>query len=257
MGTALLRGWLGRGLKPLAVVEPNPAAELTALAASARLPVYRDIADLGTARVRACVVAIKPQVLKAEAIRLKPLAQNGALILSIAAGTSIATLKKAVGRSASVVRAMPNLPGAVGKGISGLFAPRTISTAHHALAETLLSALGKTVWVNREGLIDSVTAVSGSGPAYVFLVTEALSRAAIAEGLSPAIAAELARATVTGAAALLETDRRPPEQLRHDVTSPGGTTEAALGILMDGDALERLIARAVQAARLRAEELSR
>jgi pyrroline-5-carboxylate reductase len=152
---------------------------------------------------------------------------------------------------------MPNTPGAIGRGISALFAASGTTTQDRKLADTLLSALGETLWVSRESLIDSVTAVSGSGPAYVFLLVEALTEAARLEGFSKANAEKLARATVGGAGALLDADHRAATELRKDVTSPGGTTEAALDILLGPDGLRPLIARAVHAARRRAEELGR
>jgi pyrroline-5-carboxylate reductase len=151
---------------------------------------------------------------------------------------------------------MPNLPGAVGKGISALYAGPGSKLADRARAEALLAALGDTVWVTEEAMIDTVTAVSGSGPAYVFLLVEALAHAAEAEGLSPALAMRLARATIIGAGALLDGDKRDAGDLRRAVTSPGGTTEAALDILMGDDALAKLIGHAVAAARRRAGELS-
>jgi pyrroline-5-carboxylate reductase len=194
-------------------------------------------------------------VLKTEAANLHPIAQSGALMISIAAGTTIRTLQQAWGREARIVRAMPNLPGAIGRGISALHAPAKITEADHRLAESLLAALGETLWVRRESDIDAVTAVSGSGPAYVFLVAEALENAARAEGLSAQAAKQLAHATVAGSGALLDADGRAAGDLRKAVTSPGGTTEAALRVLLASDGLKPLIVRAVHAARKRAEEL--
>jgi pyrroline-5-carboxylate reductase len=150
---------------------------------------------------------------------------------------------------------MPNTPGAIGRGISALYAPANIKAADRTLAQNLLAALGDTLWVKRESLIDSVTAVSGSGPAYVFLLVEALAEAARAEGLSKSAADRLARTTITGAGALLDADQRAAAELRKDVTSPGGTTEAALCVLVASNGLKPLIGRAVRAARRRAEEL--
>jgi len=150
---------------------------------------------------------------------------------------------------------MPNTPGSIGRGISALYASPQATPADRKLAESLLAALGETVWVARETLIDAVTAVSGSGPAYVFHLVEALAEAGRAEGLPPEIAEKLARATVTGAGALLDADPRPAADLRRDVTSPGGTTEAALGVLMATGGLKALMARAVAAANKRAKEL--
>jgi pyrroline-5-carboxylate reductase len=222
-----------------------------------RVAVLRDIGKAADLKISACVVALKPQVLRTEAERLAPVARSGALMLSIAAGTSIAALRKAWGRDVTIVRAMPNLPGSIGHGISALYAPRGTTERERALAQSLLTGLGDTLWVSREALIDVVTAVSGSGPAYLFLFAEYLARAARAQGLPQAVAAHLARATVAGAGALLESDPRDPAELRRDVTSPHGTTEAALGVLMERDALGGLIAEAVAAARARAAELRR
>jgi pyrroline-5-carboxylate reductase len=251
MGGALLKGWVEAGIGMISVVEPKPQPALRKLAGVTLLKTIED-AD---ARYAACVVALKPQILKSEAARLKPIAQSGALMISIAAGTTIRSLARAWGPKARIVRAMPNLPGAIGKGISALYAPPRIGTKDRALARSLLAALGETVWVGREGQIDIVTATSGSGPAYVFLLVEALAAAAQAEGLPREIAAQLARATIIGSGALLETDPRPAGELRAGVTSPGGTTEAALKVLMAKDGLAALLARAVSAATRRAEEL--
>lgn len=256
MGGALLKGWIAKKVEPILVVEPKPSAQLRRLAKANGIPIYATIEEVDAARVAVCVVAIKPQILKTDAGRLRAIAQSGALLISIAAGTSTRTLAGACGSNARIIRAMPNLPGAVGHGISGLYAAKTASPKDRKTADALLAALGETVWVKRETLIDAVTAVSGSGPAYVFLLVEALAQAAIAEGLPPPLAEKLARATITGAGALLDADSRSAAELRRDVTSPGGTTEAALLVLMDGDALARMMARAVTAARKRAAELS-
>jgi pyrroline-5-carboxylate reductase len=256
MGTALLKGWIAKKLAPIAVVEPQPQPELRRLARAKRVSLLTRLEDVDARRVAVCVVAIKPQVLKTEAARLAAFADAGALIVSIAAGTSTAAFARACGRRARIIRAMPNLPGAIGKGISALYAGRGAKRADRAKAEALLAALGDTVWVKEEAMIDTVTAVSGSGPAYVFLMVEALARAAEAEGLSPALAMRLARATIVGAGALLDEDKRDASELRRAVTSPGGTTEAALGVLMGDDALAALIGRAVAAARRHAGELS-
>jgi pyrroline-5-carboxylate reductase len=256
MGTALLRGWLARKLGPILVVEPKPSPELKQLAKSKRINLHDSIEDVEAAKVGICVVAIKPQVLRSEAGRLKAFAESGALILSIAAGTSTGSFARACGARARVIRAMPNLPGSIGKGISALYATTKATPADRASAEALLAALGETVWVKKEEMIDTVTAVSGSGPAYVFLLVEVLAAAAEREGLSRPLALKLARATITGAGALLDFTGDPADKLRRDVTSPGGTTEAALAVLMEQDALSVLMARAVDAAVKRARELS-
>ena len=255
MGSALLTGWVRRGIGPVIAVEPSPSAALKAFSKKNHIALFAHAASIDTVRARACVVALKPQVLNGEIAALKPIAQSGALMLSIAAGTSTATMARAWGRGARIVRAMPNTPGAIGRGISALFAGKTATAKDKALATTLLAALGETVWVRREADIDAVTAVSGSGPAYIFLLTEALADAAEAVGLARPLAQKLARATVAGSGALLDADPSPPEALRRAVTSPKGTTEAALKILMAKNGLTPLLRRAVAAAARRAREL--
>lgn len=253
MGGAMLRGWLARGLGPVIAVEPKPHASLRKLKG---VRFVSSIEEIPEGRIRACVIALKPQILRTEAGRLKPVASRGTTMVSIAAGTSIATLTMALGRGAKVLRAMPNTPGAIGQGISSIFAPKNVSGADRRLAEQLLAPLGETIWVANEKLIDVTTAVSGSGPAYVFLMVEALADAAEAEGMPRGEAEKLARATIMGAGALLAADKRPPSELRRDVTSPGGTTEAALKVLMSPNGLSRLVAQAVAAANKRAGELA-
>jgi pyrroline-5-carboxylate reductase len=254
MGRALLKGWIAQGVRPIAAVEPNPREHLLGLARANGIALFKDVQKIAGSSVAACVVALKPQVLRTEAIRLRPIARTGALMISIAAGTDIAGLRKAWGR-ASIIRAMPNTPGAIGRGITALYAPPTVRTELRDRAERLMTGLGETLWVRKESWIDTVTAVSGSGPAYVFLFAEALAEAAREQGMPTAIAERLARATISGAGALLDVDPRPPAALRADVTSPGGTTEAALRVLMKNKALERLIHKAVAAAHSRAKEL--
>jgi pyrroline-5-carboxylate reductase len=254
MGGALLKGWIGKRIGAIAVVEPNPSAEMRKLVRGKSIALY-DSVEAAPQRARACVVALKPQVFKTEAARFAPIARSGALMISIAAGTNTRSMFKSWGRSARIIRAMPNTPGQIGRGISALYAAKTATEADRKLAETLLATLGEILWVKREPLIDAVTAVSGSGPAYVFLLVEALAAAARAEGLPRDVAERLARATVSGAGALLDADRRAPAELRRDVTSPGGTTEAALNILTAKDGLEPLMARAVRAATQRAKQL--
>lgn len=255
MGGALLKGWMARGFAPIVAVEPKPSPELRKLAKRG-IALAASIDDLADVKVRACIVALKPQILKTEAARLKPFAAGGATMISIAAGTSLKNLRKEWGTKARIVRAMPNTPGAIGRGISALYAAPGATAKDKALAESLLAALGETLWVKNESAIDTVTAVSGSGPAYVFLLVEVLAEAACAEGLPRAVAEKLARATVAGSGALLDADGVPPAELRRAVTSPGGTTEAALSVLMAKDGLTPLMKRAVHAARKRACELA-
>ncbi len=183
MGTALLKGWIARKLGPVVVVEPNPSPELRRLTKSKRISLLGKIEDVDASAVGVCVVAIKPQVLRSEGARLRAFADQGALILSIAAGTSTQSFAKACGAKARIIRSMPNLPGSIGKGISALYATPKATPKDRAEAEALLAALGDVVWVKKETMIDTVTAVSGSGPAYVFLMVEALAAAAEREGL--------------------------------------------------------------------------
>ena len=255
MGSALLKGWLKSGVQSITVVEPKPSAELKKLAKTGKIALAAAPSQVKT-RPSVCLVAIKPQVLKGEAPALASFAAKGALMISIAAGTSVAALTRAWGKKARIIRAMPNTPGAIGAGISGLYAAKGATAADRKRAVSLLSALGQTEWVSKEALIDSVTAVSGSGPAYLFLMVEALTEAGIAEGLPPAQAEKFARATVAGAGALLAADKSPASALREAVTSPGGTTAAALAVFMADDGLVPLVKRAVRAARKRAEELA-
>jgi pyrroline-5-carboxylate reductase len=253
MGSALLKGWRAKKLKPIIVVEPKPSAQIRKLAREKVITLVAAPSQVKVKKIDACVVAIKPQVLKGEAAALAGVAKSGAVMISIAAGTSVSALQAAWGSKARIIRAMPNLPGAIGQGITGLYAAKGVSPADKQRADTLLAALGETLWVRQEALIDSVTALSGSGPAYVFHLTEAMAAAGITAGLKPADAQKLARATVAGAGALLAADTAAAGQLREAVTSPGGTTAAALAVLMPE--LTSLMTRAILAAKKRAEEL--
>jgi pyrroline-5-carboxylate reductase len=252
MGSALLRGWLDRGLPARAVhvIEPNPSGWLrgTGVSLNGALPEAPAVA----------VVAVKPQMMGAALPAMTALGGGPTLIVSIAAGTPLATFEAAFGDGTPVVRAMPNTPAAIGQGISAVIGNTAASEAHLALAESLLSAVGHVVRLEGEEQMDAVTAVSGSGPAYVFHLIEALAAAGEAEGLSPDMALRLARATVAGAGALAQETGTDPAQLRRDVTSPNGTTQAGLGVLMDEDrGLGPLIRRTVRAAAARSEELGR
>ncbi len=252
MGQALLKGWIAQGIGPIAAMDPVPSPELKKLAKRG----VKLSAQLSDMRPRVCVIALKPQVLRTEMESFRGIAEH-ALMISIAAGTTTKALASAWGRKARIVRAMPNTPGAIGRGIAALYASKNVNAKDRALAEKLLAALGETLWVKKESLIDSVTAVSGSGPAYVFLLVEAMAEAAQREGLPRDVAMKLARATVAGSGALLDADQSPASDLRRAVTSPGGTTEAALKILMADDGLSSLMLRAIAAARKRAEELGK
>ena len=257
MGGAMLSGWIERGADAgdIAVVEPHPeAAEAARRAYGVRVLEEPGISPDDMPAV--IVFAVKPQTLPEMASAYAPVAARGAVTLSIAAGRPIGFFESALGEGAAVVRSMPNTPAAVGRGITAACANAHVSETQRALCQRLLSAIGEVVWVEDEGLIDAVTAVSGSGPAYVFLLIECMTEAGIAEGLPPDIAARLARATVAGSGELARLSDEDAAQLRINVTSPGGTTEAALGVLMADDGMAALMKRAIAAAARRSRELA-
>ena len=254
MGGAMLSGWLARGLDAarVALIEPHPSDEIRAqLSQGVRLNPSPQ--DSGT--VAAFVVALKPQAFREAGPSLKPYVDAATLVVSIMAGTTITTLKEVLG--GHVVRAMPNTPAAIGRGITVAVAEKDVSAAQRDIADGLLRATGSVEWVTDEGLIDAVTAVSGSGPAYVFLLAEELARAGVAAGLPEALAMKLARETVSGSGELLHRSDLATETLRQNVTSPGGTTAAALEVLMGKDGLQSLLTRAVTAATRRSKELAK
>jgi pyrroline-5-carboxylate reductase len=255
MGGALLSGWLDRGLDPKAVtvVDPSPPADTGEILKRAGIVAHATPPSGVAARV--VVVAVKPQIIAGVLPALRAMFGPKTIALSIAAGATLANLEAGLGPVA-IVRSIPNTPAMVGRGITGAIANTRVDEAGRALIEALLEAVGEVVWVDREGLIDAVTAVSGSGPAYVFLLAEVLAQAAEATGLPPDLAAKLARATVTGAGELLYRSDLPPDQLRKNVTSPNGTTAAALAVLMGEGGVGPLMVKAVAAARKRSEELS-
>lgn len=254
MGGALLAGWLAKGLDPAAVivVDPAPPPETAAMLSQAGIAAHAAPPAGLTARV--LLIAVKPQMMGAALPAIRALVGPGTVSVSIAAGTTIAALETALG--GAVVRAMPNTPAQVGCGVTGLYANAATSPADRALVGALLEAVGIIGWVESESLIDAVTAVSGSGPAYVFLLAETLAQAGIAAGLPADLAAAFARDTVSGAGELLRRSPLPPETLRKNVTSPNGTTAAALAVLMAENGLQPLVDHAVAAAKRRAEELA-
>lgn len=255
MGSALLAGWLDRGLDPHAVVvvDPSPPEDSGAFLAKANIPARQAAPDDVTARV--VVIAVKPQIIAGVLPGLRRLFGPETIALSIAAGATLSNLEAGLGPVA-IVRSMPNTPAQVGRGMTGAVANRRVTEAGKAVVTALLEAVGDVIWVDDETLIDAVTAVAGSGPAYVFLFAECLAEAAVAAGLSPEHARRLARATIVGAGELLHRSDLPPEQLRKNVTSPNGTTAAALAVLMAEDGLSPLVKKAVAAAKKRSEELS-
>lgn len=251
MGSALLAGWLAAGLPAASVwvIEPSPSDWLRA--AGVHL-------NQGVPQAPAVVVlAVKPQMMGAALPALQALGDGAVLFISIAAGTSIATFEASLGAQTPIVRAMPNTPAMVGRGITGLCGNAYASADDLALATDLMGAVGTVVALEGEHQMDAVTAVSGSGPAYVFYLIEALAQAGAAQGLSPDVAMQLARATICGAGELAHRAPETAAQLRINVTSPGGTTAAALAHLMDADTgMAPLMARAVGAAAARGRELS-
>jgi pyrroline-5-carboxylate reductase len=254
MGGAMLSGWLAQGLDPrrIAVIEPSPSVEITALSAKG---VRFNLSPADAGAVAAVVVAVKPQSFGEVAATLQSYTGSDPLVVSIMAGTTIASLE-AVG-GGTVVRAMPNTPAAIGRGITVAVAAKTVSTAQRAIADALLRAIGSVEWVEDEKLMDAVTAVSGSGPAYVFLLAEELARAGVEAGLPAELASRLARETVAGSGELLHRSPLPAAKLRQNVTSPGGTTAAALEVLMGREGLQQLMTRAIAAATDRSRQLAK
>ena len=249
MGSAMLAGWLKSGLGRSVVVDPSPSPGLsgaTVVATAGQIP-----ADF---RPDAVVLAVKPQM-AAEAVPGVAAFAREAVVVSIMAGRTVASIAALTG-SAAIVRAMPNTPAAIGQGFTAAFAAATVTPRQRDLSDGLLRAIGDVAWLEDEALLDPVTALSGGGPAYIFLLTELLELTAIEQGLPPALAARLARQTVAGSGALLAASTEPPAAMRRAVTSPGGTTERALAVLMADDAWPAAMRRAIAAATARSRELS-
>ena len=268
MGGAILKGWLAADMAAddLVVIDPSPPPASQAFLSEhgircATAPQPDMLPDV-------IILAVKPQIMHAVLPGVAVLNSQDSVFVSIAAGTSIATLSAGLaagGKSdrgektgaTAIIRAMPNTPALVGRGITCLYANADVRDEHKRLVDALLSVCGQTVWVAREEDIDAATAISGSGPAYVFHFTECLAKAGTALGLSPQTAMTLARATVAGAGEMLRSSPDEVATLRHNVTSPGGTTAAALDVLMRDNALAKLIDEAARAAHRRAVELSK
>ncbi|RWR26689.1 pyrroline-5-carboxylate reductase [Sinirhodobacter populi] len=252
MGSALLAGWLGQGLSPRAVhvVTPHPSDWLVSTGVSLAGDLPDDPAVV--------LIAVKPQKMAEALPQLARFGGGRTLFVSVAAGKTLASYEAILGAGTPVVRAMPNTPSAIGQGITAIIGNAAAGAADLALAEGLLRAVGDVVRLDAEDQMDAVTAVSGSGPAYVFHLIETLAAAGEAEGLSPDLALRLAKATVAGAGALAQQSGESPAQLRVNVTSPGGTTAAALNVLMDEKAgFPALLQRAVKAAADRGRELGK
>jgi pyrroline-5-carboxylate reductase len=254
MGRALAQGWLrlGRSSRDIFVRDPDPMAQKLAVSMGLSL------ADDGLARQTFDIVllAVKPQQLERAADGLQAFLGGSSVMLSIVAGKRVADIAASIGARGSIVRAMPNTPAAIGRGMTVLVGSAGVTADQKALCDSLMRAAGETQWIEDEGLMDAVTAVSGSGPAYVFLLIECLARAGVESGLSVELATELATATVAGAGAYAKESGEAAAVLRKNVTSPGGTTEAALEVLMRDNALARLLIDAVNAATERSRALS-
>jgi len=258
MGSALLAGWLERGLAPAQIIvqDPAPPARAKELLAKHGLTARPTIASLG-APPAVIVVAVKPQAMDAAFPPLAQLAGKATVVLSIAAGRTIAGFEKHLAKGGAVVRSMPNTPAAIGRGITVAVPNAYVTPAQRIACDALLRAVGEVAWIDDENLIDAVTAVSGSGPAYVFYLAECLADAAVKAGLAPQLAQELSRATVAGSGELLYRSDLGADVLRQNVTSPGGTTFAALQVLMaEKGGLRDLMREAVAAAARRSRELA-
>ncbi|MFP7569827.1 pyrroline-5-carboxylate reductase [Marivita sp. S2033] len=251
MGSAMLEGWLDGGLSPDAVWVNDPAPSEWVQAQGVHL--NRELPEAPAI----VLVAVKPQMMRDALPSLARLGNGSTLFLSIAAGTTIAIFEDMLGSNTPIIRSIPNTPAAIKQGITALIGNAAVAETHMQSAETLLSAIGQTVRLETEDQMDAVTGLSGSGPAYVFHMIECLAKAGEAQGLSPALAMTLAKATVAGAGALAMQSNETPSQLRVNVTSPNGTTQAGLDVLMDHETgLPPLIVRTVDAATKRSKELA-
>ena len=258
MGGAMLGGWIASGVAADHIKAVEPVAGMAAASRAAHgIEVVADLAALDPAFTpRVVVIAIKPQVMDRAIPPYERFTGPDTVFLSIAAGKSIAYLRGRLGEHAAIVRAMPNTPAAIGRGISVMCPNQAVNADQRVTCRALLAAVGEVVAIEDESLLDAVTAVSGSGPAYVFLLIECLAAAAVDAGLPADLADQLALATVSGAGALAAQSPETPETLRRNVTSPNGTTQAALDVLMADDGLKPLLARAVAAAAERSRELA-
>jgi pyrroline-5-carboxylate reductase len=258
MGGAILSRLLASGLDPRLVLvqDPEPPVEVADLIADACIDLLPFIDEL-TSPPAVILLAVKPQLTEEVLPGLARLAGPGTLLLSIVAGRRLAGLAVHMPEGAAIVRAMPNTPAAIGRGVTVAVANPGVTPAQQALADELMGAVGDVLWVEDEALLDPVTAVSGSGPAYVFLLAECLAEAGRAAGLDAELAEQLARATVAGSAALLEQSDLSAANLRQNVTSPGGTTAAALEVLGGPEGLQKLMTAAVAAATKRGRELAK
>lgn len=253
MGAAMLDGWIARGLDPakVVVIEPQPSLQIVRYGAQG----LKINPDTKAIRAGVVIVAIKPQVAGDVMPSLAPLIGPATVVVSIMAGKLLKFLQAALPEGAAIVRTMPNTPAAIGRGITVAVPNAQVNAGQRVLAGRLLAAAGDVEWIADETLMDAVTAVSGSGPAYVFLLAETLAKAGVAAGLPAALSEKLARVTVAGSGELLHLSSEDAATLRKNVTSPGGTTAAALGVLMAPGGLDPLMEKAVDAATKRSREL--
>ena len=256
MGGAMLEGWLKQGVErgKITVLDPSPPAESTALIEQSAIALNPPISGIADAEI--IVMAVKPQTATEAVPAIAPLRSSRPLVLSVVAGKTIAFFEEYFGSDAAIIRTIPNTPAAVGRAITAMAANKNVSSAQQALARALLSAIGEVVTVAHERQIDAVTALSGSGPAYVFLLTECLAEAGKKLGLPEDLATRLARATVSGSGELMRVSGLPAATLRQNVTSPKGTTHAALQILMAENGMMKLFEDALAAAEKRSRELA-
>jgi len=256
MGGALLEGWLRQGLDPASVFvqDPAPPPEVASLAARHGIA-HGTAPDLPSAP-SVIVLAVKPDLTPKLLPEIEPMIGESSVVLSIAAGRTLASLARHLPLDTAIVRAMPNTAAAVGCSMTAACANQAVTREQRLECTALLEAVGEVVWIDDEGLLDAVTAVSGSGPAYVFLLAECLAEAGRAAGLDAELAQRLARATIEGAGELLRQSDLSPQQLRENVTSSGGTTAAALEVLLGKDGVQDLLTRAVAAAAKRSRDLS-
>lgn len=257
MGSAILDGALDKGLNPQKVRVIDPSSEIRAGLDRKGIKTSENISDFHDFTPEIILAAVKPFTIEAVAPSLKAFTDKGAVLVSIIAGRQIKWFEEKLGKKAAIIRAMPNTPAAVGRGITGLMASASITEKQKESVQVLFDACGEAVWLDKESQIDAVTAISGSGPAYVFYFTEALTNAAVSLGLPLETAKKLAKATVCGAAELMYQSAETPETLRQNVTTPNGTTAAALEILTDSkNGLSPLMEKAAKAAEIRSKELA-
>ncbi len=254
MGGAMLSGWLDGGLDPkrVTIIEPYPSDDTRAFVARG-VHLNPEMTSIGKADV--LVLAVKPQMFRDAGPQLRAMVGASTLVISIMAGTTISALRDVCG--GRVIRAMPNTPAAIGRGITVAVPASDVTADQRTVTDALLRGTGSVEWVDDEALMDAVTAVSGSGPAYVFLLAEEMARAGVAAGLPEALATKLARETVAGSGELLHRSDQTSATLRQNVTSPGGTTAAALEVLMGANGFQPLLTKAIAAATKRSKELAK